>query len=153
MLNFTVDKTKTMYAAIHTRRDTASAKHKTPHSTQHYCVPPKVMKTVQLLLCILFRMSPLLLQTWAFKKGFYPEEPVLCLPPRFFSQTNKWSSSTTTTLPSSFFIRKKTQTPHFSSLSSSSLNLRLILLRIRVYQICIYQQSLSMFPLTKRDGL
>lgn len=40
MLNFTVDKTKTMYAVIHTHTDTASAKYKTPHSTQHYCVSP-----------------------------------------------------------------------------------------------------------------
>lgn len=64
-----------------------------------------------------------------------------------------WSSSTATTLQSSSFIRKKDQTPHLSSLSSSSLNFKLILLRIRAHQTCIYQQSLPTFPMTKRDGL
>lgn len=70
MLNFTVDKTKTMYAAIHAHTDTASAKYKTPHSTQHYCVPPKVMKTAPIPLIYLVQNATLLLQTWAFKKVF-----------------------------------------------------------------------------------
>lgn len=48
------------------------------------------------------------------------------------------------------FYQQKTQTPHLSS--PSSLNFRLILLRIHAHQICIYQQSLSLFPMTKRDG-
>lgn len=59
MLNFTVDKTKTMYAAIHTHTGTASAKYKTSHSTQHYCVPlQESWKLYQLPLYILFRMPP-----------------------------------------------------------------------------------------------
>lgn len=49
MLNFTLGKTKMMYAAIHTCTEIASAKYKTPHSIQHFCALPKVVKTVPIL--------------------------------------------------------------------------------------------------------
>lgn len=88
----------------------------------------------------------------AFKKVFTKKSLFYAFHPDFshrgasqVEQLNSYNS------PVQFFYQEKTQTPHLPSLSS--LNFRLILLRIRAHQICIYQQSLSMFPMMKRNGL
>lgn len=132
-------------------RQTASAKYKTPHSTQHYCVPPKVMKTAPTPLIYLVQNATLLFQTWTFKKVFTEKSLFYASHPDFshrgasqVEQLNSYNS------PVQLFYQEKTQTPHLPSLSS--LNFRLILLRICAHQICICQQSLSMFPMMKRDG-
>lgn len=150
MLNFTVDKTKTMYAAFHTHTDTASGKHKTPHSTTVYL--QKSWKLYQLFLYILFRMPPSSFRLGLLRRFLLRRACSTPSTQTFLTEEQvKWSSSTATTLLVQFFYQEKTQTPHLSSLSS--LNFRLILLRTHAHQICIYQQSLSMFPMMKRDGV
>lgn len=97
MLNFTLDKTKTMYAAIHMCTDIASAKYKTSHSIQHYCALPKVMKIVPTSNIYLIVQNVLSFPSPPPKYGylrrllfgvgcfiFYTEKPVLSLPCRRF---------------------------------------------------------------------
>lgn len=83
MLNFTLGKTKMMYAAIHTCTEIASAKYKTPHSIQHFCALPKVVKTVPILYIHLIVQNALSSpppQTWAFKKGVFLHRRACSLP-------------------------------------------------------------------------
>lgn len=119
MLSFTP-----ICAAIHTCADTARAKYKIPHSIQRYYVLPKVMKIAPTPNTYLIVQSALSSsphrQAWAFKKVLHRRVWSLPSTPTFShrgrSQVEQLNSYN---CPAPSFIRRKKQTPYFSSLGSS----------------------------------